>query len=63
MLEGEPGWVLFLLHAVSAAERQGDWLQGWPLVVQPSKPTRTAGILICHLAPLNLGLLTFPSPF
>lgn len=42
----------------------GDWLQGWPLAVQPSKPSRTAGWHL-HLpsGPLNLGLLTFPSPF
>lgn len=60
MLDREPEWALLLLSSVSAAERRGDGLlQGWPLLVQPSKPTRTAGILICHLAPLNLGLFNF----
>ena len=58
--EGSLSGALSLLSSVSAAERQGDWLlQGWPLMVQPSNPTRTAGILICHLAPLNLGLFNF----
>lgn len=64
MLEGEPGQALALLSSAPAAERQGDPAAGMAFLswYNLPKPTTVAGILICHLASLNLGLLTFPSP-